>query len=77
MHNQHCFVFRVKDGQIVYGRIYADTARRRVTFRAHGGCMPQDVDGEAVSFNAGIRENTSAMKSMNTIARVGSNLLAT
>jgi len=77
MHNQHCFVFRVKDGQILYGRIYADTARRRVSFRAPGECMHQDIDVEAVSFNAGIRENISAMKSMNTIARVGSNLLAT
>jgi len=62
MHNEHYFVFRVKDGQIVYGRIYADTARRRVAFSAYGGCRPQDVDVEAVSFNAGIRENTSAMK---------------
>lgn len=29
MENEHCFLFRVKDGQIVYGRIYADTARGR------------------------------------------------
>lgn len=29
MNNEHCFLFRVKDGQIVYGRIYADTARGR------------------------------------------------
>lgn len=29
MENEHCFLFRVEDGQIVYGRIYADTARGR------------------------------------------------
>lgn len=29
MTNEHCFLFRFKDGQIVYGRIYADTARGR------------------------------------------------
>ncbi|OZI26346.1 limonene-1,2-epoxide hydrolase [Bordetella genomosp. 9] len=29
MENEHCFLFRVKDGNIVYGRIYADTARGR------------------------------------------------
>lgn len=29
MENEHCFLFRVKNGQIVYGRIYADTARGR------------------------------------------------
>lgn len=29
MTNEHCFLFRVKDGRIVYGRIYADTARGR------------------------------------------------
>lgn len=29
MENQHCFLFKVKDGKIVYGRIYADTAKGR------------------------------------------------
>jgi len=29
MENEHCFLFRIQDGQIVYGRIYADTARGR------------------------------------------------
>lgn len=29
MLNEHCFLFRVKDNRIVYGRIYADTARGR------------------------------------------------
>ncbi|ANN67106.1 nuclear transport factor 2 family protein [Bordetella bronchialis] len=29
MENEHCFLFRVKDGKIAYGRIYADTARGR------------------------------------------------
>jgi uncharacterized protein len=29
MENEHLFLFRVKDGKIVYGRIYADTARGR------------------------------------------------
>lgn len=29
MENQHCFLFEVKDGKIVYGRIYADTAKGR------------------------------------------------
>lgn len=29
MLNEHCFLFRIKDGRIVYGRIYADTARGR------------------------------------------------
>ena len=29
MENQHCFLFQVRDGRIVYGRIYADTAKGR------------------------------------------------
>jgi ketosteroid isomerase-like protein len=29
MINEHCFLFRVKNGRITYGRIYADTARGR------------------------------------------------
>jgi hypothetical protein len=29
MENEHLFLFRVKKGKIVYGRIYADTARGR------------------------------------------------
>lgn len=29
MENEHLFLFRVKNGKIVYGRIYADTARGR------------------------------------------------
>ena len=29
MENQHMFLFRVKDGKIAWGRIYADTARGR------------------------------------------------
>lgn len=29
MENEHLFLFRVKEGKIVYGRIYADTARGR------------------------------------------------
>lgn len=29
MNNEHLFLFKVKDGAIVYGRIYADTARGR------------------------------------------------
>jgi uncharacterized protein len=29
MENEHLFLFRVCDGQIVHGRIYADTARGR------------------------------------------------
>jgi ketosteroid isomerase-like protein len=29
MRNEHCFLFRVKNDRIVYGRIYADTARGR------------------------------------------------
>lgn len=29
MENEHCFLFRVDGGRIVYGRIYADTARGR------------------------------------------------
>ena len=29
MENEHLFLFRVRDGKIVYGRIYADTARGR------------------------------------------------
>ena len=29
MENEHLFLFRVKDGKFVYGRIYADTARGR------------------------------------------------
>jgi uncharacterized protein len=27
MENEHLFLFKVKDGKIVYGRIYADTAK--------------------------------------------------
>lgn len=27
MENEHCFLFKVRDGRIVYGRIYADTAK--------------------------------------------------
>jgi ketosteroid isomerase-like protein len=29
MENEHCFLFKVKNGKIVYGRIYADTAKGR------------------------------------------------
>jgi uncharacterized protein len=29
MENEHCFVFKVENGRIVYGRIYADTAKGR------------------------------------------------
>jgi ketosteroid isomerase-like protein len=29
MENEHCFLFKIKNGQIVYGRIYADTAKGR------------------------------------------------
>lgn len=29
MENEHCFLFKVQDGRIVYGRIYADTAKGR------------------------------------------------
>jgi ketosteroid isomerase-like protein len=29
MENEHLFLFRVRDGKIAYGRIYADTARGR------------------------------------------------
>lgn len=29
MENQHCFLFKVENGRIVYGRIYADTAKGR------------------------------------------------
>jgi ketosteroid isomerase-like protein len=29
MRNEHLFLFRVKDGRVVYGRLYADTARGR------------------------------------------------
>jgi hypothetical protein len=29
MENEHLFLFKVKDGKIVYGRIYADTAKGR------------------------------------------------
>ena len=29
MENEHCFLFKVSDGKIVYGRIYADTAKGR------------------------------------------------
>jgi ketosteroid isomerase-like protein len=29
MENEHCFLFKVEDGKIVYGRIYADTAKGR------------------------------------------------
>ncbi|CAN5606656.1 hypothetical protein BH09PSE5_BH09PSE5_35720 [soil metagenome] len=29
MENEHCFLFEIKDGKIVYGRIYADTAKGR------------------------------------------------
>jgi ketosteroid isomerase-like protein len=29
MENEHCFLFKVRDGRIVYGRIYADTAKGR------------------------------------------------
>lgn len=29
MQNEHLFLFRVRDGQIVHGRLYADTARGR------------------------------------------------
>jgi hypothetical protein len=39
-----------------------------VTYSLGRGVLP---------FKAGILENTSAMKSMNTVARVGSSLLAT
>lgn len=29
MENEHCFLFRIENGKIVYGRIYADTAKGR------------------------------------------------
>ena len=29
MENEHCFLFKVEKGRIVYGRIYADTAKGR------------------------------------------------
>ena len=29
MENEHCFLFKVENGKIVYGRIYADTAKGR------------------------------------------------
>ena len=29
MENQHCFLFKVRDGKITHGRIYADTAKGR------------------------------------------------
>jgi ketosteroid isomerase-like protein len=29
MENEHFFLFKVRDGKISYGRIYADTARGR------------------------------------------------
>ncbi len=29
MENQHCFLFKVEDGRITHGRIYADTAKGR------------------------------------------------
>jgi uncharacterized protein len=29
MENEHLFLFRVRDGRVVYGRLYADTARGR------------------------------------------------
>jgi hypothetical protein len=29
MENEHLFLFRVRDGRVVWGRIYADTARGR------------------------------------------------
>lgn len=29
MENEHCFLFRIKNGKIAYGRIYADTAKGR------------------------------------------------
>ncbi|NTE84566.1 SnoaL-like domain-containing protein [Agrobacterium tumefaciens] len=29
MENQHCFLFKVENGRVVYGRIYADTAKGR------------------------------------------------
>ena len=29
MRNEHLFLFKVKDGRLVYGRLYADTARGR------------------------------------------------
>lgn len=35
MENEHLFLFRVKNGKIVYGRIYADTARGRDVLEGH------------------------------------------
>ena len=29
MENEHCFLFKVENGRIIYGRIYADTAKGR------------------------------------------------
>jgi ketosteroid isomerase-like protein len=29
MENEHCFLFKIQNGKIVYGRIYADTAKGR------------------------------------------------
>lgn len=35
MENEHLFLFRVKNGKIIYGRIYADTARGRDVLEGH------------------------------------------
>lgn len=35
MENEHLFLFRIKEGKIVYGRIYADTARGRDVLEGH------------------------------------------
>jgi ketosteroid isomerase-like protein len=35
MQNEHLFLFNVRDGQVVYGRLYADTARGRDVIAGH------------------------------------------
>jgi uncharacterized protein len=35
MENEHLFLFKARDGRIVYGRLYADTARGRDVLEGH------------------------------------------
>jgi ketosteroid isomerase-like protein len=35
MRNEHLFLFKVRDGQVVFGRLYADTARGRDVIAGH------------------------------------------
>jgi uncharacterized protein len=35
MENEHLFLLKVRDGRIVYGRLYADTARGRDVLEGH------------------------------------------